>query len=523
VEASRDSGSDIPHAHCTIGVPASAKLIVLVFVVVTIAWPTLADESFAAARDIISSSAGWFYGAVVSAALIMCVVLAIGHWGAVRLGAEDEKPEFSWFSWSAMLFAAGMGIGLVFWSIAEPLTHYAGNPMLAAWGPDPSSVIRARVAMELTFFHWGLMPWALYTIAGLIFAYFSFRKGEPLSIRSAMRPLIGDAVGRWPGKLADVVAIVATVFGLATSLGFGADQINAGLNRLFGWHVSTEHKLLLVAVICGAAVLSVSSGLDRGIRLLSLANIWLAALILAVVLVSAPLEPILRNFTIRLGDYLAQLPWFTYKSASDDTGWSVAWTTFYWGWWISWTPFVGLFIARISRGRTVREFILGVLLVPTGITFVWLSIMGGAAISAARAGPAIIEVAKNEPALSLYVMIDYLQSGTFATVIAGAATLLVAIFFVTSADSGTLVVTTMQCGGHTEPPILERVQWGVGIGAVAAALLIAGGLGALQAMAIAAALPFAVVLVALGVGFMAALHEDANQQRKARRARKSRR
>lgn len=521
MEASRNSGSDAPVAHCTIGVPASAKLIVLAFVVVTIGWPTLADESFAAARDAISESAGWFYGAVVSAALVMCIVLAVGHWGAVRLGADDEKPEFSWLSWSAMLFAAGMGIGLVFWSIAEPLTHYAGNPLIADWGPDPSSIVRARVAMEITFFHWGLMPWALYTVAGLIFAYFSFRKGEPLTVRSAMRPLIGDAVNRWPGKTADVVAIVATVFGLATSLGFGADQINAGLARLFGWHVSTEHKLLLVAVISGAAVLSVSSGLDRGIRLLSLANIWLAALILTVVLLSAPLEPILRNFSLRLGDYLANLPWLTFKTAGDDSGWAASWTTFYWGWWISWTPFVGLFIARISRGRTVREFILGVLLVPTGITFVWLSIMGGAAISAARAGPAIVEIAKNAPALSLYAMIDFLQTGTFATIVAGAATLLVAIFFVTSADSGTLVITTMQCGGHTEPPILERVQWGVGMGAVAAALLIAGGLGALQAMAVAAALPFAVVLVALGVGFMAVLHEDANQQRRARRDRKS--
>jgi choline/glycine/proline betaine transport protein len=522
VDAGRDdSGSASPHAFCTIGVPTSAKLIILAFVIATIAWPTLADESFAAARDFISKSAGWFYGAVVSAALIMCIVLALGHWGSVRLGQDDERPEFGWLSWAAMLFAAGMGIGLVFWSIAEPLTHYASNPLVASWGPDPSNIIRARVAMEITFFHWGLMPWALYTIAGLIFAYFSFRKSEPLTVRSAMRPLIGDGVDRWPGKTADVVAIVATVFGLATSLGLGADQINAGLSRLFGWHVSLEHKLLLIAIISGAAVVSVSSGLERGIRLLSLGNIWLAALILTVVLLSAPLEPILRNFTIRLGDYLAQLPWLTYTTASDNTGWAASWTTFYWGWWISWTPFVGLFIARISRGRTVREFILGVLLVPTGITFLWLSIMGGAAISAARAGPAIIEIAKNAPSLSLYAMIDFLQTGTFATVVAGAATLLVAVFFVTSADSGTLVVTTMQCGGHTEPPVLERVQWGIGMGGVAAALLIAGGLGALQAVAVAAALPFAIILVAIGVGFMTALHEDANQQRQARLARKA--
>jgi choline/glycine/proline betaine transport protein len=334
--AGRASGTETPLAHCTIGVPTSAKLLVALFVVLTVGWPVLADQSFAAVRDVISESAGWFYGAVVSAALVMCVILALGHWGSVRLGGDDEKPEFSWLSWTAMLFAAGMGIGLV---------------------------------LEITFFHWGLMPWALYAFAGLIFAYFSFRKGEPLTLRSAMRPLIGDAVGRWPGKLADVVAIVATVFGLATSLGFGAEQINSGLNRLFAWHVSTDHKLLLVAVISGAAVLSVSSGLERGIRLLSLANIWLAALILAVVLVSAPIEPIWRNFSIRLGDYFANLPWLTYETAQYNTGWSASWTTFYWGWWISWTPFVGLFIARISRGRTVREFILGVLIVPTAITF----------------------------------------------------------------------------------------------------------------------------------------------------------
>jgi choline/glycine/proline betaine transport protein len=257
--------------------------------------------------------------------------------------------------------------------------------------------------------------------------------------------------------------------------------------------------------------------LERGIRFLSIVNIWLGALILTVVLTSAPLDPMLRNASVRLAEYLADLPWLTFETAGNDSGWSASWTTFYWGWWISWTPFVGLFIARISRGRTVREFILGVLLVPTVVTFLWLSIMGGAAISAARADPAIVEIAKSTPALSLYALIDFLQSGVFATIVASAATLLVAIFFVTSADSGTLVVTTMQCGGHTEPPILERVQWGVGMGAVASALLVAGGLGALQALVMVAALPFAIVLVVLAVGFMASLHKDARQQVEARR------
>jgi choline/glycine/proline betaine transport protein len=493
------------------GVSAGAKLVVAAFVVATVGWPSLAEDSFAALRNAISQSAGWFYGVVVSLSLLVCVALLFGRWGSIRLGRDGERPEFSWLSWTAMLFAAGMGIGLVYWSIAEPLTHYRSNPFVADWDGGPADRIKARVAMEITFFHWGLMPWALYAIAGLAFAYFTFRKGEPLTVRAALRPLIGDWVSRWPGKATDVVAIVATVFGIATSLGFGAEQINAGLARLFGWQVSMEHKLLLVAVIAGAAVISVTSGLERGIKLLSLANIWLAALVLAVVLLSAPVEPIARNVSIRVVDYLRNLPWLTYATSRDDSGWSASWTTFYWGWWISWTPFVGLFIARISRGRTVREFVLGVLLVPTGITFVWLSIMGGAALSAARASPAIIDIARTTPALSLYAMIDFLQSGAFATAIAAAATLLVAVFFVTSADSGTLVVTTIQSGGDPDPALRERVQWGVGIGAVAAALLVAGGLGALQAVAIAAALPFAIMLVGLVVGLLMSLRAEARR------------
>lgn len=490
------------------GVPAACKIAVALFVIVTIGWPTLANDSFGAVRNAISLSAGWFYGFVMASALVLCAVLAIGPWGRVRLGHDGEKPEFGWISWTAMLFAAGMGIGLVFWSIAEPLTHYAGNPFVEGWSSEPTDRIHARVAMELTFFHWGLMPWGLYAIVGLIFAYFSFRKNEPLTIRSAMHPLIGPAVERWPGKAVDVVAVVATSFGIATSLGFGAEQINAGLDRLFGWEISLEHKLLLIAVIAATAVISVSSGLDRGIKLLSLANIWLAALVLTVILVMAPTEPILRNVSVRLVDYLANLGWLTYATAADETGWSASWTTFYWGWWISWTPFVGLFIARISRGRTVREFIVGVLLVPTGITFVWLSIMGGAAFSMARADPALIELAQSSPALSLYGVVDHLLAEPFAAIVSAAVTLLVAVFFVTSADSGTLVITTIQAGGDPEPPILERVQWGVGIGAIAAALLVAGGLGALQAIAIAIALPFAIVLVLLAGGLMISLHRE---------------
>jgi choline/glycine/proline betaine transport protein len=494
------------------GVSGGAKYTVALFVAFTIIFPTMANDWFGLFRDWISQTAGWFYSFVVTLCLAACIVLAFGKWGKVRLGGDMERPEFSWIAWSAMLFAAGMGIGLVFWSVAEPLTHYANNPFVAGWAENPSDIDHARIAMRITYFHWGLHAWGLYALAGLIFAYFSFRKNEALTIRSALRPLIGDAVERTPGKVIDVVAIVATVFGVATSLGFGAAQINAGLERLFGFEISVTHRLLIVAGITTIAVLSVASGLKRGIKFLSLTNIWLAALILAVTLAFAPLEPIARNLSIRIGDYLWHLPALTMATASDDTGWSAAWTTFYWGWWISWTPFVGLFIARISRGRTIREFIFGVLFIPTIVTFVWLSIMGGAAFSVARAEPGIIALAQESPGLALYEMIEFIQPGDLTTAVAAIATILVALFFVTSADSGTLVVTTLQAGGDTHPPLSERIQWGVAVGAVAAALLLAGGLGALQAIAIAAALPFSIVLVTMILGLFLALWRDRPAQ-----------
>ncbi|MBC2776510.1 BCCT family transporter [Parasphingopyxis marina] len=502
------AGAAILHRDDIRGVSGGAKYTVALFVAFTVLFPTMANDWFALFRDWISQTAGWFYSFVVTLCLLSCIALLFGKWGKIRLGGDMERPEFSWLAWSAMLFAAGMGIGLVFWSVAEPLTHYAGNPFIGSWSENTNDVEHARMAMRITYFHWGLHAWGLYAIAGLIFAYFSFRKNEALTIRSALRPLIGDAVDRLPGKAIDVVAIVATVFGVATSLGFGAAQINAGLEQLFGFEISITHRLLIVAGITAVAVFSVASGLKRGIKILSLTNIWLAALILAVTLAFAPLEPILRNLTLRIGDYLWSLPSLTLATAADNSGWSAAWTTFYWGWWISWTPFVGLFIARISRGRTIREFVCGVLLIPTVVTFVWLSIMGGAAFSVARAEPDIIALAQQSPGLSLYTMIEAVQPGSIATAVAAIATILVALFFVTSADSGTLVVTTLQAGGDTDPPLAERVQWGIAIGAVAAALLLAGGLGALQAIAIAAALPFSVVLVAMIAGLFVALRKD---------------
>ncbi len=497
----------LPQDHIR-GVSAGAKYTVGLFVAITILFPTLANDNFGLFRDSISATAGWFYSFVVTLCLVACLPLVFGKWGSVRLGGDMDRPEFSWLSWSAMLFAAGMGIGLVFWSVAEPLTHYAGNPFVEAWADNPSDRDHARMAMRITYFHWGLHAWGLYAITGLIFAYFSFRKNEALTIRSALRPIIGDAVEGTAGKTIDVVAIVATVFGVATSLGFGAAQINAGLEQLFGFEISVQHRLLIVAGITMVAVFSVASGLRRGVRLLSLANIWLAALILLVTLAFAPLEPIWRNASLRVWDYLVSLPAMTAATASDDSGWSASWTTFYWGWWISWTPFVGLFIARISRGRTIREFVIGVLLIPTVVTFVWLSIMGGAAFSVARIDASIVALSQESPGLSLYAMIDAIQPGSIATAVAAVATLLVALFFVTSADSGTLVVTTLQAGGDTHPPLAERVQWGIAVGAVAAALLLAGGLGALQAIAIAAALPFSIVLVAMIAGLFLSLMRE---------------
>ncbi|MCP5431811.1 MAG: BCCT family transporter [Alphaproteobacteria bacterium] len=483
-----------------------AKALVLSFVLFGVLETDLASEAFEALREAIVATVGWLYVLVVAGALILVLFLMASRYGSLRLGKPDERPAFGLWSWFSMLFAAGMGIGLVFWAVAEPVMHFVSNPFVAAGGTPKA----AEVAIRLTFFHWGLHPWAVYALVGLCFAYFSFRRGLPLTVRSSLEPIFGARVWGPVGHAVDILAIFATTFGVATSLGLGAVQINAGLEHLFGWRVSVGHQLVIIAAITAVAVTSVVSGLERGIRILSEANLWMSIVFLAFVASFGPTEYLIETLVQGVGDYLQNIVGLSFwTDANANRGWQAAWTTFYWGWWLSWAPFVGLFIARISRGRTIREFLAGVLLAPTLVTFVWLAVLGGTALHLALGGDdSLVAEVNTDVTLSLYATIETLDPGVLGKVVAGLATLLVATYFVTSSDSGTLVVNTILSVGELRPPVLHRVIWGVSEGAVAATLLVAGGLSALQSAAISAALPIAVILVLMAVGLLKSLARE---------------
>lgn len=463
--------------------------------------------AFFALRDAIFVNLKWHYILLVSATLAFVIWLGASRFGAIKLGPDDEPAEFSYGSWISMLFSAGMGIGLVFWSVAEPLTHYAGNP-LSAQGGDP-----AVTALRLTFYHWGLHPWAIYAMVGLSLAFFAHRRGMPLTIRSTLYPLFGERIYGPLGHIIDLLSMMATLFGVATSLGLGVKQINTGLSIVFGWPTSVDHELLLIAGITAIAVLSVSSGLKRGIKWLSNVNVLLAAALLVFVLFAGPTRLLMNTLLQATGDYLGNIVWLSlWTDAIRDTGWQKSWTTFYWGWWIAWAPFVGMFIARISRGRTIREFVFGVLFVPTAITFCWLAFLGGAAMHAEQQGAGLAALVAQDVTTALYHLLLTLATGGFGLFVAALATALIVLFFVTSSDSGTLVINTLMSVGDTEPPLSHTLIWGITEGVVAAMLLLIGGLDALQAAAISAALPFSIVMILMMISLVPALRETLHAQ-----------
>ncbi len=490
-------------------VALTSKIVVVALVLFGVTMTETASGAFNALRDGILAVLGWWYVTLVALSLAFMAALFLTPAGSIRLGKDTDRPEFSWLSWFAMLFAAGMGIGLVFWSVAEPVYHLADNPFLDA---SPTDAERRDTAMRVTFFHWGLHPWAIYGVLAAGLAYFAYRKDLPLTIRSALHPLIGDRIYGPIGHTADILAVIATSVGVATSLGFGVQQINAGLNILLGWEISPANQLILIVLVTSAAIISVASGLDKGIKFLSHTNVWLATLVLLFVASFGPTATLIDRFLSATGDYAMNVLWMSlpWIDVYDDRGWQASWTTFYWGWWISWSPFVGMFIARISRGRTIREFTLGVLVVPALVTFVWMSIMGGTALSSIANGDpgGIAEAVNDDVSLSLYALLQMLDPGLIGTIVAAAATILVAVFFITSADSGTLVITTILAMGHTRPPLFHRVLWGGATGAIAAVLLMADGLSALQAAAISAALPFSFVMAAMATGLAASLFQE---------------
>ncbi|MFW5663707.1 MAG: BCCT family transporter [bacterium] len=466
-----------------------ATVLIVFFIAITLLVGEPMERIFASVQDSISEFGGWFFVLAVNLFLIFSLSIAFSKFGNIRLGGRTAKPEFKKASWFAMLFSAGMGIGILFWSVGEPVLHYVSPPS----GPG-ETVEAARKSMQFTFLHWGLHAWGIYALVGMSLAFFTFNKKLPLTISSVFHPLIGEGIHGKLGKTINVLAVVATLFGLATSLGMGVQQVSAGLHHLLGWSDTTNMQVILIGIITLAATGSVVAGLSHGVKRLSQLNIIIGAFFLLFMLIVGPSLFIFSSFVQNIGGYLQnffELSFWTETYTQSD--WQKSWTVFYWAWWISWSPFVGMFIARISRGRTIREFILGVLIVPTILTFLWLSAFGGSALFLELNGLAnITEAVQNNVATSLYVLLDQFPIGAFTSVV---GIVLVISFFVTSSDSGSLVIDSLTAGGKLDAPVAQRIFWALTEGGVAAVLLIGGGLGALQTAAITTGLPFTIILI----------------------------
>lgn len=480
--------------------------IIIGFVLLAVFFHKSMGDFFGVLLTTFSTNAGWFFVLTMNIILAFTLYLMFSRYGDIRLGGEDAEPDFSTLSWFAMLFSAGMGIGLLFYGVAEPMYHFGSSPF-----PTANSTEAARTAMAITFLHWGFHPWAVYSIVGLSLAFFSFNKGLPLSIRAVFYPLLGERIHGFWGNTIDILATVATLFGVATSLGLGVQQVNAGLAHLFGWEQNATVQLCLIAGITSIATMSVVKGLDSGIRRLSELNIWLASGLLLFVMVCGPTLFIFNGLLENIGSYIQAFPTLaTWSETFENTSWQNGWTVFYWGWWIAWSPFVGMFIARVSRGRTIREFLMGVLCVPAFVTFVWLTVFGNSAlfIEMFGAGDLAKAVADNV-AVSLFVFLEHFP---FSSVSSLLGVLVVVSFFVTSSDSGSMVIDIITAGGNPDPPIPQRLFWAILEGVVAATLLLCGGLAALQSAVIATGLPFAIVLIVMCVSLKKGLNEYAGSQ-----------
>ena len=469
-------------------------------------YPQRADQLFGSAQAWVVTNFDWFYTVAVTGFLVFLVLIAWSRYGDIRLGPDDAKPEFSFASWTAMLFAAGMGIGLMYFGVGEPLQHYLNPPTQEAGTPAA-----AREALTSTFFHWGFQAWAIYGVMGLVLAYFGFRYNLPLTMRSGLYPLLQKRINGPIGHSVDAFALVGTIAGLATTLGYGALQLAAGLNLVTGWDTgTTAFRIAVIVVVVGLAGLSAASGLDKGVKRLSEVNLLITFALLGFVLLCGPTVFLLQAFSENIGNYLSSLVGmslrtFTYEVAKDD-GWFGGWTILYWAWWISWSPFVGMFIARISRGRTVREFIVGVLFIPTAFNLLWMTVFGNGAIwiDTHVAQGALSATASNVDAL-LFRFFEYLP---LAKAVSWIAVLLITLFFVTSADSGAYVVDAIASRGHPQSPVWQRLFWAAVLGMTAVVLLLAGGLKALQAMTLVTALPVAAIMVLLCIGLWRGMKAD---------------
>lgn len=491
-------------------------LTIIAFVLLTLIFQTQVEPVFGGVRNWLTSNLDWFFITAGNIFVLVCLFLIVSPMGKVRIGGTEATPDFSYLGWFSMLFAAGMGIGLMFFGVSEPLTHFGTaldgttieNGVRTDWAPLGGAVgdvdAARRLGMAATIYHWALHPWAIYAVLALGLAIFSFNKGLPLTVRSIFYPLLGERVWGWPGHIIDILAVFATLFGLATSLGLGASQASAGLNYLFGVPMGVTTEILLVAGITAIALVSVVAGLKAGVQRLSQINMILAVMLLLFVILVGPTLAIVTGFAANLLAYFEHLPALANPIGREDQNFSQGWTAFYWAWWISWSPFVGMFIARVSRGRTVREFLVSVLLIPSAACALWMTVFGGTAISQ-YVNQGYEVVANADLPLQLFAMLDVLP---LAQVTSFIAIILVVVFFVTSSDSGSLVIDAIAAGGKVDAPKPQRVFWCIFEGLVAVALILGGGLVALQAMAVSTGFPFTIVLLVACIALIKGLSSE---------------
>ncbi|EMK3508569.1 BCCT family transporter [Vibrio parahaemolyticus] len=489
---------------------------IVLFVVATLTFRQQVEPFFAGLRAWLVSNLDWFFLASGNVFVIVCLVLIVTPLGRVRIGGTEATPDYSYAGWLAMLFAAGMGIGLVFFGVSEPMSHFSSalggvnieNGVRTDWAPLGGAVgdtdAASALGMAATIYHWALHPWSIYALLALGLAIFSFNKGLPLTMRSIFYPLFGERVWGWVGHIIDILAVVATVFGLATSLGYGASQAATGLNFLFGVPMSDTTQVVLIVVITALALISVVAGLDSGVKRLSEINMILAAMLLFFVIIVGPTMAILTGFFDNIASYITNIPALSMPFEREDVNYSQGWTAFYWAWWISWSPFVGMFIARVSRGRSVREFIICVILIPSTVCVLWMTAFGGTAISQ-YVNDGYEAVFNAELPLKLFAMLDVMP---FAEITSVVGIILVVVFFITSSDSGSLVIDTIAAGGKVDAPTPQRVFWCTFEGLVAIALMLGGGLAAAQAMAVTTGLPFTIVLLVATVSLIKGLMDE---------------
>ena len=480
----------------------TSSILIIIGIALTLIFKDSAETYFEKIQATVSDYGGWFFVLCVNVFLIFVLYIAFSKFGTIRLGGKDAEPEFKTLSWFAMLFSAGMGIGLLFWSIAEPVTHFNSPPTA-----ESQTIAAAKEAMNFTFLHWGFHAWGIYALVGLSLAYFTYSRGLPLTIRSVFYPFLGDKIYGIIGDIIDIFAVLATLFGLATSLGFGVQQVAAGLSHVFGISGGITTQVLLIAGITGVATISVILGVDKGVRVLSEWNMRIAVVLLVLVVILGSSLFIFQSYLENIGNYASSLFEISFWNESyTGTSWQNSWTVFYWGWWIAWSPFVGMFIARVSKGRTIKEFILGVLIVPTLVTFFWITAFGSSALHDVIGGDQVLVQAVGEDvATALFV---FLENFPFSSILSVIGIVLIIGFFVTSSDSGSLVIDSLTSGGKIDAPVGQRIFWAISEGAVAAVLLIGGGLSALQTASVTTGLPFALILLIMCYSLYKGLQEE---------------